>query len=108
MAVISRSLATARYAVPSFVYLRNSVVPTVSTRANARAITCVQFTNAPKSVNVWLELGRGEEAGEGAAHGSAPRHDPEQDQREPEGPHHLDERVPRREGGAEHQPVERG
>ena len=40
-------------------YLRNAVVTAVSTSANARAITCVQFTNAPNSVKVWLELGSG-------------------------------------------------
>ena len=74
-------------------YLRKSVVPAVSATANASAITCVQFTNAPKIVNVWLELGRGRKRANAPPTGAAPGHDPEQDQREPERPHHLDEGI---------------
>ena len=40
-------------------YRRKAVVTAVSTTANASAMTCVQFTNAPNRVNVWLELGSG-------------------------------------------------
>ena len=55
-----------------------------------------------------------EEARERAAHRRHPAHDPEQDQREPERAHHLDERVAPRESGTEdhavgkvHDPAER-
>ena len=47
-----------------------------------------------------------EHAHERPARRGAPRHHPEQDQREAERPHHLDERVASREGGAEHHAVD--
>ena len=56
-------------------------------------------------MKVWLRDRDVLEPGERAAHGCPPGHEPEQDQGEPERPHHLDERVTRREGGAEEQPV---
>jgi hypothetical protein len=60
-------------------------------------MTCVQFTTAPKSVKRWFERASG---------GCPPGHQAQQDQGEPERAHHLDQRVARREGGAENHSVE--
>jgi hypothetical protein len=50
--------------------------------------------------------GEVQEAGERSADRSAPVHDPEQDQRQAERAHHLDERVAAGESGADHHPVQ--
>ena len=61
VAVMSRSLAIARMAVPSLVNRRNAPVATVSTTPAASAITCVQVTWIWATVKPPLSVGSASE-----------------------------------------------
>jgi hypothetical protein len=50
VAVISRSFASARIAVPSFVKRRNALITAVSTNASTMAMICVRVTFVPQIV----------------------------------------------------------
>src|SRR3954468_4228582 len=58
VAVISRSLASARIAVPRFVKRRNAAVTTVRAIPKASAITCVQLTCTSPTRNPEFDVGR--------------------------------------------------
>src|SRR5205823_14158409 len=70
VAVISRSLARARIAVPSFVTRRKTVTAAVTANASAIAMIWVRFTFVPNTSYVWVELGSGRNRANGPPTGA--------------------------------------